>query len=111
MTTISNKQELLLDYKEEQVKKEEVKEETEMKDNPALGVFWYCTSFFFFSLNFVFAKCVYTYQPELTSNQLLFYRSVISTIFSVLTVNVNLKHVCWDSITSDQIIPLAMRVI
>ena len=82
-----------------------------MKDNPALGVFWYCTSFFFFSLNFVFAKCVYTYQPELTSNQLLFYRSIISTIFSVLTVNVNLKHVCWDSITSDQIIPLAMRVI
>ena len=78
-----------------------IPQEPEKKDNHGVGVFWFIVAGFCFALNFVFAKLLYTGQPDLMPMQLLTYRGIISSIIMLVIVNRNLKYVVWDSIGKD----------
>jgi len=81
-----------------------------VSDNPTKGVVYYLLQGFFFQLNFIFAKVLYERNPSLTPFQLLFYRSLFTTIIMMLVVNRNLKKTVWDSVNRSNVGPLMVRV-
>ena len=81
-----------------------------VSNNPTKGVVYYLMAGLFFQLNFIFAKVLYERNPALTSFQLLFYRSLISTMIMVAVVNKDLKKTVWDSINRHNFKPLLIRV-
>lgn len=50
------------------------------------------------SVSMLCAKFIYIYNPLLQPYQLLCIRGFISTAFSVLYVNKDLKHALWDGL-------------
>ena len=83
----------------------------EKKDNPRLGIFYYCLSGFVFCINFMFGKVLYEHHPGLGATQLLVYRSSVSIVMLVIYLNKQIKHVMYDSIDAVSVPPLATRVI
>lgn len=81
-----------------------------VSDNPTKGVVYYLLYGFFFQLNFIFAKVLYERNPSLTPFQLLFYRSMLSTLIMVIYVNRDLKKTIWDSVNRANAGPLMVRV-
>ena len=46
----------------------------------------------------VLGKSIYENEPELTTFQMLTLRSLLSSIFNILYLNVNAKAILWDSV-------------
>ena len=80
-------------------------------DNPTKGIIFYLLHGLIFQFNFIFAKILYERNASLTQFQLLFYRSVISTVIMVGLVNKDLKKTVYDSVNKDNFRPLLLRVI
>ena len=56
-------------------------------DNPRLGTLYWCLSGFVFCLNFMCGKVLYERHPDLSTNELLVYRSLISIVLLALYLN------------------------
>ena len=68
------------------------------KDNPRLGIFYFCLSGVLMCLNFLVAKVLYTTQPDMTTAELLWLRAVTATLILIVYLNRTLKVQLWDSL-------------
>jgi drug/metabolite transporter (DMT)-like permease len=100
----------LLTRDTDQLAPEETKP-TEKPDNPRLGILYFCLSGFIFCLNFMCGKVLYEHHPDLSTTQLLVYRSTISIIMLIIYLNKQIKYIMYNSIDAASVPPLATRVI
>lgn len=56
-------------------------------------------------------KVLYEHHPDLGATQLLVYRSSISIVILAAYLNVNLKHIMYDTVDAASVPPLATRVL
>ena len=77
--------------------------------NPKKAILLIMGSIFCLSLTFLTSKFIYQRNSDIQPCQLLFARGVISTLFSIMITNKDLKYVIWDGIPKEQFKNLAVR--
>ena len=69
--------------------------------NPLKGITFVLVNQLAFCLSRSCAKSIFELRPDVTPYQFLELRAAISLLVNIIWINLNLKHVVWDSVTRD----------
>lgn len=83
----------------------------EIKDNPKLGIIYYCMAGVMVSINLMSSKVLYENHPELSGSLFIMFRSAISVIILGAYHNTQVKEIMYDSVDPGSMVPLFARII
>jgi drug/metabolite transporter (DMT)-like permease len=91
--------------------KEEEVVQAEKPINHAKGVFWINVHYVCLSFNFLLLKVLYNRMPNLSSNQVLCVRSMLSSLWLLVALNKKIKFYMWESVPEGMVPMLIFRSI